>query len=64
MVGDSLTSDMRGSFDYGLVTCWYNPGGTVNGTGMEFDHVISHLSEVPEILEQYRSSQEEEEQVI
>ena len=64
MVGDSLTSDMRGSFDYGLVTCWYNPGGTVNGTGMVFDHVISHLSEVPDILELYGSSQEEEEEVI
>ena len=53
MVGDSLTSDMRGSHDYGLVTCWYNPGGTVNNTGMLFDHEIRHLSEVPAILEQY-----------
>jgi 2-haloacid dehalogenase len=26
MVGDSLTSDMRGGHDYGLATCWYNPG--------------------------------------
>jgi 2-haloacid dehalogenase len=26
MVGDSLTSDMRGGYDYGLATCWYNPG--------------------------------------
>lgn len=25
MVGDSLTSDMRGGVDYGLDTCWYNP---------------------------------------
>ncbi|MEJ2210839.1 MAG: YjjG family noncanonical pyrimidine nucleotidase [Anaerolineae bacterium] len=27
MVGDSLTSDMRGGVDYGLDTCWYNPEG-------------------------------------
>lgn len=25
MVGDSLTSDIRGGSDYGLATCWYNP---------------------------------------
>lgn len=25
IVGDSLTSDMRGGHDYGLATCWYNP---------------------------------------
>ena len=53
MVGDSLTSDMRGSFDYGLVTCWYNPGGTVNDSGMVFDHEIRHLSQVPGILRSY-----------
>lgn len=27
MVGDSLTSDIRGGFDYGIDTCWYNPAG-------------------------------------
>ncbi len=25
MVGDSLTSDIRGGSDYGIATCWYNP---------------------------------------
>ena len=25
MIGDSLTSDMRGASRYGLDTCWYNP---------------------------------------
>ncbi len=27
MIGDSLTSDVRGGFDYGIDTCWYNPIG-------------------------------------
>jgi 2-haloacid dehalogenase len=27
MVGDSLTSDIRGGFDYGIDTCWHNPAG-------------------------------------
>ena len=53
MVGDSLTSDMRGAFDCGLVTCWYDPGGIPNTTDIKLDHVISHLSEVPEILGRY-----------
>lgn len=25
MIGDSLTSDIRGGLDYGLDTCWFNP---------------------------------------
>ncbi len=27
MVGDSLTSDIKGGVGYGLDTCWYNPKG-------------------------------------
>ncbi len=27
MVGDSLTSDIKGGMDFGLDTCWYNPKG-------------------------------------
>ena len=27
IVGDSLTSDIRGGSDYGIDTCWYNPAG-------------------------------------
>ena len=27
MVGDSLTSDIRGGVDYGIDTCWFNPQG-------------------------------------
>ena len=26
IVGDSLSSDIRGGYDYGIDTCWYNPG--------------------------------------
>lgn len=31
MVGDSLTSDMKGGEDYGIDTCWYNPSLKENG---------------------------------
>ena len=31
IVGDSLTSDMRGGIDYGIDTCWFNPTGRKGG---------------------------------
>ena len=31
IVGDSLTSDMRGGIDYGIDTCWFNPTGRTGG---------------------------------
>ncbi|MBQ7384427.1 MAG: YjjG family noncanonical pyrimidine nucleotidase [Clostridia bacterium] len=27
IVGDSLTSDIKGGINYGIATCWYNPEG-------------------------------------
>ena len=32
VVGDSLTSDIKGGNNYGLDTCWCNPKGKENGT--------------------------------
>jgi len=29
MIGDSLTSDIKGGSDYGIDTCWYNPSGAM-----------------------------------
>lgn len=48
MVGDSLTSDMRGGIDYGLATCWYNPNGAT--TELAVTHEIAHLAELPPIV--------------
>jgi len=31
VIGDSLTSDIKGGLDYGLDTCWYNPNGLISG---------------------------------
>lgn len=35
MVGDSLASDVRGGFDFGIDTCWFNPGRRPNEGGLE-----------------------------
>lgn len=48
MVGDSLTSDMRGGIDYGLVTCWFNRSGAV--TDLPVTYEIASLDELPAIV--------------
>lgn len=52
IVGDSLTSDMRGGADSGLVTVWYNPNGKPrpDGAAPRIDVEIRDLSRFPEWL--------------
>lgn len=50
MVGDSLTSDMRGANNANLISCWYNPKGMVNDHGVTIDHEIKDLHEIAGIL--------------
>lgn len=51
IVGDSLTSDMRGGNNAGIVTCWYNPGDVINTTEVQTDFIIRNLKEIFGILE-------------
>ena len=50
IVGDSLTSDMRGGADAGIVTCWFNPAGKKAPEGLRIDHEIRKLTEVLSLL--------------
>ena len=50
VVGDSLTSDIKGGVMAGLKTCWYRPEGEVNRTEYQADYEISNLHEIYEIL--------------
>lgn len=50
MVGDSLTSDIRGARDAGLRTCWFNPAGLPAPEGLQPDREIRALEELPEAL--------------
>lgn len=55
LVGDSLTSDMRGGLWAGLPCCWYNPGGLPVPAGMEgIRYVIRDLNQVRDIVAQAR----------
>ena len=51
MIGDSLTSDMRGGIDSGLVTCYFNRFHAEPPTGMRVDYTVSRLEAAREILE-------------
>jgi 2-haloacid dehalogenase len=50
MVGDSLTSDIRGGHRYGVDTCWYNPEGHPRPGELDIRYEIRHLSELPRIV--------------
>ena len=51
IVGDSLTSDMQGGNNAGIVCCWYNPNGVKNDTGLRIDFEIDNLQKIVRILE-------------
>lgn len=50
IVGDSLTSDIKGGADYGIATCWFNPHGKMNHTAVQPTHEIRCLSELAAIV--------------
>ena len=51
IVGESLTSDIRGGLTAGIRTCWYNPARQEAPEKYRIDYVISDLHEVLEIIE-------------
>lgn len=50
IVGDSLTSDIQGGNNAGIVTCWFNPLRKVNDLGLHIDYEISDLGQVLDIV--------------
>ena len=50
IIGDSLTSDMKGGNNAGILCCWYNPKGLENTNGVKLDYEIKSLQEVIKIL--------------
>ena len=51
ILGDSLTSDIRGGKNAGILSCWFNPAGRGNGGPIIPDYEISKLTEFPGLLE-------------
>lgn len=50
IVGDSLTSDILGGNNAGIVCCWYNPQGASRKEGIRVDHELHSLWELPALL--------------
>ncbi len=51
IVGDSLTSDMRGGINAGIKTCWVNPSHAPRNPEIPVDHEIEALAQLPALLE-------------
>ena len=50
IIGDSLTSDIRGGRDAGIKTCWYNPNGKPGRADIVPDYEIRSLEELKSLL--------------
>lgn len=50
LIGDSITSDIRGGKIAGIDTCWYNPHGKTAPSDCRPDYIISSLKELEQIL--------------
>jgi len=50
IVGDSLTSDIRGGKNAGIRTCWLNPAGAAPHSGILPDYTVRTLEELPALF--------------
>ena len=50
IVGDSLSSDIRGGNNAGILTCWYNPTGQKAPEDLRIDYEITDLHQVFDLL--------------
>lgn len=50
IVGDSLTSDMQGGNNAGIVCCWYNPKKVPNTMNLKIDYEIADLNEIKTLI--------------
>lgn len=50
IVGDSLTSDIQGGNNAGILCCWFNPQNKPAPDNLRIDYTVSDLSQIPNIL--------------
>lgn len=51
IIGDSLTSDMKGGFVADIDTCWFNPSHKPNNSGISVTYEIDDLERIRDILQ-------------
>ena len=50
IIGDSLSGDMKGGYDAGIDTCWFNPSGKPNILGIPVTYEIDELGKLIQIV--------------
>ena len=50
IIGDSLTSDIKGGNNAGIATCWFNPSHKTNRTDARVDYEIDDLRSLFDII--------------
>ena len=50
IVGDSLSSDIKGGINFGIDTCWYNPSGKPRPEDMSITYVAKSFDEIIKYL--------------
>ena len=50
IIGDSLTSDIKGGINAGIHTCWFNPRGKEGRADIIPEHTVTSLEEIPILL--------------
>ena len=50
IIGDSLTSDIKGGNNVGIKCCWYNKEKNKNNSDCQIDYEINNLQELLAIL--------------
>ena len=50
IIGDSLSSDIKGGMNFGIDTCWFNPKGKQAPEGMKITFVASSFDDIREIF--------------
>ena len=50
IVGDSLTSDIKGGIGFGIDTCWYNPTEKTAPEGMSITNIAKSFDDILEFL--------------
>ena len=49
MIGDSLTSDIRGAANLNMPTCWYNPEHKAKPDGLKIDYEIDRIEQMVQV---------------
>lgn len=55
IIGDSLSSDIKGGNNYGIDTCWYNPQHKQRPDQMPITHEVKNLAQIPQLLRKHKS---------